>query len=209
MSIRVNIMHTLIAQHRTMGINPQEIHANKPTVDSFAAEAELKPVVPPDKRSPIDRLLNRGEEPAPCLVFDGCKLVVNPRIAGEALLIRPAILMSDPDWLNKIQMHPAARGPQGQQLIMPEGQETPWMERIMPREPAAPAPEGTMEALAQAGGITCTDVIIKAMEGMDKIEHVLVVRYYRNGDVDMSSTLDKLGIQGGLMKALNYVQGRE
>lgn len=214
MSIRVAVMHSLISQQRQLNLSPTEIHANKPTLDSFATEANLVPIVPLDTRSPIDRMMNRKPAPAACLLFDGCKLVVNPRILGQAILIRPAALMHDDEWLNKIQMHPGARGPQGQQLIMPEGEETPWMEKIEPQgNAAAPAPDAEVDVLAELnrGGnskVTPTDILMKAAEGMDKVEHVIVMRFYKNGDVDMSSSLDRYGIQGGLMKAMQYVQGQ-
>jgi hypothetical protein len=216
MSHRVNTLHAIISYHRQQGISPVELHANKHTLDSFATEANLIPIVPPDTRSPLDVMFNRKTPPAACLVFDGCKLVVNPRIVGQAILIRPAALMHDDDWLNKIQMHPAARGPQGEQLIMPEGQETPWLERIEPQEQAgqaSPEPDAEVDVLAELnrGGsykVTPTDVLMKAAEGMDKVEHVIVMRFFHNGDVDMASTLDRYGVQGGLMKAIQYVQGQ-
>ena len=212
MSHRVDVLHQIISHHRQHGINPSELHANKPTLDSFACEAKLEPVVPPDTRSPLDVMFNRKTPPAPCLVFDGCKLVVNNRIVGQAILIRPAALMHDDDWLNKIQMHPAARGPEGEQLIMPEGEETPWIEKVEPQEASA-APDGEVDVLAELnrGGnskVTPTDILMKAAEGMDKVEHIVVLRFYKNGDVDMSSTLDRYGIHGGLIKALQYVQGQ-
>jgi hypothetical protein len=212
MPTRVDFLHHLIAQQRQLGISPVELHANHSTVNSFAGEAKLLPVVPPDTRSPMERVLNRKPAPAPCLMFDGCKLVINERIAGAAILIRPLALMGDDEWLNKIMWHPHAKGPQGQQLIMPEGEETPWHQ---PADQSLPGVKGgsalkaesddPLQALTQAGGVTCTDVLVNAMDGLDKIEHVLVVRYYRNGDVDMASTLDRFGIEGGLNKAIQYV----
>lgn len=221
-TLRVMMLHQILANHRRQGIDPREMHANKHTLDSFAAEAKLVPVVPPDTRSPIERMMNRKEAPAPCLIFDGCTLVVNPRIMGQAILIRPAALMGDPDWLNKIQMHPHAHGPQGQQLIMPEGEETPWMERregtnLSPeaeRAGAALAPDDDVDVLAELnrGGnskVTPSDVLIKSMEGMDKVEHVIVLRFYKNRDIDMASTMDRYAIQGGLHKAMAYVMGGE
>lgn len=215
MSHRVMILHQIISSHRQQGINPQELHANKHTLDSFATEAKLEPIVPPDTRSPLDMMFNRKPAPSPCLVFDGCKLVVNNRIVGQAILIRPAGLMNDEDWLNKIQMHPHARGPQGEQLIMPEGQETPWHEKVEPQEAsAAPAPTEDVDVLAELnrGGsskLTPTDIIMKSLEGIDKVEHVVVLRFYHNRDVDICSTMDRYAIEGGLRKAMMYVMGGE
>ena len=118
------------------------------TVNAFATEANLVPIVPPDTRSLIERVANRKAAPAPCLVFDGCKLVINPRIGNNAILIRPAALMADDEWLNKIMWKTHGKGPQGEQLIMPEGVETPWHQpadqAVAGVAGAAPAPEGTI-----------------------------------------------------------------
>jgi len=210
MPSRPQIMHAIIAQQRHAGITPMEIHANKATVDEFATEANLQPVVPEDTRSPMQRLLKSKEAPSPCLVFDGCRLVVNPRIVGPALLIRPSALMGDEEWLNKIQFHPGAKGPQGQQLIMPEGEETPWQQPA--EQPIAGVagsaqeePEGTLAALTRAGGVTPTDVLMKAAEGMDRVEDVLVIRFHRGGDVDLCASMDRMKVMGALQMAMAYV----
>ena len=47
---RVDTLHALIAQQRTLGLNPPEIHANQATVESFTVEAGLKPVIDADTR---------------------------------------------------------------------------------------------------------------------------------------------------------------
>lgn len=211
MPSRVDFLHALISAHRAQGIQPAELHANRDTLNSFASEAKLTPVVQPDTRSPFERVVNRKAAPSPCLMFDGCKLVINERISGPAILIRPAMLMGDEGWLNKVMFHPHAKGPHGEQLIMPEGAETPWHQpadqAIAGVEGASPAPEGTMQALQQAGGASCTDVLVKAMEGMDKVEHVVVLRFYKNRDIDICSTMDRYAIEGGLRKAMMYVLG--
>ena len=207
---RVQVLHHLIAQQRSVGLAPQELHANRGTIDGFILEAGLRPVVPPDTRSFIDRILRPKSGPGPQYEFEGLKLVCNPHIPGGAIILRPAILMGDHDWLEHIQFKEAPESPQngeqgGLQRLPADGS-TPWLRK----QPNAPQPQqeaagDPVQQLQSEGGADCTSILIKAMEGMDSVQDVVVMRFHKNSDVTMCSTMDRMRVVGALQLAMGYV----
>lgn len=53
---------------------------------------------------------------------------------------------------------------------------------------------------AGEGGITCSDILMKAFEGVEKVKHVAVLRIYHNGDIDASSNMDNTTLTGAIQK---------
>ena len=208
---RVQILHQIVAQQRQVGLCPVEIHANRTTLDSFIDEAKLRPFVPQDTRSLLARIRRPEAGPGPQYEFEGVKLVANPKIPGQAIILRPAILMSDPEWLeHHMRFGEAPTQPQdGEQAglqRLPADGSTPWLQK----QPNAP--QGQQEAagdpvqqLQSEGGADCTSILIKAMEGLDSVQDVVVMRFHENSDVTMCSTMDRMRVVGALQLAMEYV----
>lgn len=197
---RVSTLHALIAQQRQMGIVPLEMHANQSTCDSFTYEANLSPILPPDTRSLVARVRFPQDAPAPRYEFDGVRIVPNPKVLGGAIILRPQQLMGDPLW---IEHH--IRYSEPQQPSMP-ATGTPWH---APQENtpsgAVDAEKGVLEALSDGGGVNPTSVLLKAMDGLDAIQDVVVLRFYKDKSIDMCSTMNRYGVIGGLQAAMGYV----
>lgn len=201
---RISTLHALIAQQRQMNLQPVEMHANATTVSSFVAEAGLHPILPPDTRSIVARVRFPQDAPAPRYEFDGVRIVPNPKVQGGAIILRPQQLMGQEDWLER-----HIRYSEPQQLAMGQ-QETPWHQReVRSPDEAVDADKGVLEQLSNAGGVSVTDVILKSMEGLDEVSDVVVLRFHRNRDVSMCSTLNHFEIVGGLQKAMNYVLSQD
>ena len=208
---RIITLQGLIQQQRQIGLNPVELHANRATLDSFIDEAKLRPFVPQDTRSLLARIRRPEAGPGPQYEFEGVKLVANPKIPGQAIILRPAILMEDPDW---VEHHirfgecpaQAQNGEQGGLQRLPADGSTPWLRK----QPNAPQPQqeaagDPVQQLQSEGGADCTSILIKAMEGMDSVQDVVVMRFHKNSDVTMCSTMDRMRVVGALQLAMGYV----
>lgn len=214
---RVEIVRSLIAQQRAAGISPIEMHMCAATRKEFAEEAGIKPARPDDSRSLWERMRVPNGAPEAVLSFEGVRLVDNEAIAGSGILLRPLQLMGDPEWLQTIQWASAqarlkAQADQGRTEA--DGA-TPWHQR----EPL-PTPLSTREAiegdqidvlsvLTDGGGVNPTTVLLRAMDGLDKIEDVVVLRFYRGGSIDLCSTMKKYAVIGALQAALGHVANRD
>lgn len=69
--------------------------------------------------------------------------------------------------------------------------------------PALTAPAPTLNDLAQnsASGPTPTDILIKAMDRVDALRNVIVIRVFRNGDIDLCTDCNQFEAPGVLQKA--------
>ena len=212
---RIITLQGLIQQQRQIGLNPVELHANRATLDSFIDEAKLLPFVPQDTRSLIARIRRPEAGPGPQYEFEGVKLVANPKIPGQAIILRPEILMGDPEWLeNHVRFGESpAQAQNGEQVglqCLPKDGSTPWL-RKQPN-----APQGQQEAagdpvqqLQSEGGADCTSILIKAMEGLDSVQDVVVMRFHKSGDVSMCSTMDRMRVMGALQLAMAYAMRQD
>jgi hypothetical protein len=202
MPSRVDILRSIIHHHRTLGIAPSELHMNAVTRAGFAEEAGIKPQTPKDTRSLANRLWSHQAPPETVLEFDGLRVVDNPKIEGGAIIIRPAQLMGDPDWLSNVTFRREEAVQEAQQPCMPASG-TPWHGEVdvNPSE----VMQDALKGLGDGGGITPTTVLFKAVEGLDNVKDVVVLRFFRNGDIDFASTFDRYGVIGGLQAALQYV----
>jgi hypothetical protein len=208
---RIASLQGLIHRQRQIGLNPIELHANRTTLDSFIDEAKLRPFVPQDTRSLLARIRRPEAGPGPQYEFEGVKLVANPKIPGQAIILRPAILMGDPEWLEhhvRFGETPAQpqNGEQGGLQRLPADGSTPWL-RKQPNAPQGPqeAAGDPVQQLQSEGGSDCTSILIKAMEGMDSVQDVVVMRFHKNSDVTMCSTMDRMRVVGALQLAMGYV----
>ena len=208
---RIASLQGLIHRQRQIGLNPIELHANRTTLDSFIDEAKLRPFVPQDTRSLLARIRRPEAGPGPQYEFEGVKLVANPKIPGQAIILRPAILMGDPEWLEhhvRFGETPAQpqNGEQGGLQRLPADGSTPWL-RKQPNAPQGPqeAAGDPVQQLQSEGGADCTSILIKAMEGMDSVQDVVVMRFHKNSDVTMCSTMDRMRVVGALQLAMGYV----
>lgn len=84
----------------------------------------------------------------------------------------------------------------------------PFAERVPVKAEDESAP--TLAQLASSRGDmpSPTDVLIKAMEGADALQHVLVVRAHHNGDVELGCSGDLFVASGMLQKAQIYIASR-
>lgn len=82
----------------------------------------------------------------------------------------------------------------------------PFAERVPVKADDESAP--TLAQLASSRGDmpSPTDVLIKAMEGADRLQHVVVIRVHRGGDVDMCGTADQFGMRGIINKAVIWLE---
>jgi len=212
---RITALQRLIHQQRQIGLNPIELHANRTTLDSFIEEAHLCPFVPQDTRSLLARIRRPEAGPGPQYEFEGVKLVANPKIPSQAIILRPEILMSDPEWLEhhiRFGETPAQpqNGEQGGLQRLPADGSTPWLRK----QPNAPQPQqeaagDPVQQLQSEGGADCTSILIKAMEGLDSVQDVVVMRFHKSGDVSMCSSMDKFRIIGALQMGMAYAMRQD
>lgn len=82
----------------------------------------------------------------------------------------------------------------------------PFAERVPVKAEDESAP--TLAQLASSRGDmpSPTDVLIKAMEGADALQHVVVIRVHRDGSVDMCGTADQFGTRGIINKAVVWLE---
>lgn len=206
MSTRVTILRDLIHQHRSAGILPQEIHMCEKTRKEFVQEAAIKPERVADTRSFIQRALTPKITQEVVLRFEGVLLVTNPAIGEGGMLLRPLQLMRDPNWLDTIQwaQHEAKiTAAKGQESELQGSGDTPWHQRVA-IDQASPT-GGIMADLTDGGGVNPTTVLLKAMDGLDKIEDVVVLRFYKGGAIDLCATMNKYGVVGALQAAIGHV----
>lgn len=83
-----------------------------------------------------------------------------------------------------------------------------WKEE--PAAPPAAAQEDAMPTLNDLASGTgdrpsASDVLMKAMERCDDLSGIVVVRVFRNGDVDLCLNVDQFAAQGVLQKAQQYL----
>lgn len=206
---RVEIVRSLIAQQRAAGISPIEMHMCAQTRKEFAEEAGIKPARPDDPRSLWERMTVPNGAPEAVLSFEGVRLVDNEAIAGSGILLRPLQLMGDESWLSTINWAStqARLSAQGDQQRSDDSGSTPWHLR----EPVAgtSTPGDVLEDLTQGGGVNPTTVLMKAFDGLDKIEDVVVLRFYKGGSIDLCSTMRKYAVIGALQAALGHVANGE
>jgi hypothetical protein len=212
MAKRSAFLKQLIAQQRALNLAPCELHMSATTRDDFSREIAQEM---PDRRSLFDRIRNVPAPPYKCEIFEGLRVVENEMLQGSAIVLRPMQLMNDPWWLQRIlfqdqtgqqssPMRPqAAQG--GRPVPLPADGSTPWHQRVQeaPQTPSEDDPV-TVDSLADGGGVNPTTCILKALDGLDGVEDVVVVRFHRNRDVSLCSTLDRHGVAGALQKALGY-----
>lgn len=202
---RPDLIRHLIAQQRAAGIMPGEIHMNAETRRQFALEANLKPEMPPDHRSLLTRLRSPRDASEGVLRFEGVLLVDNEAIADSGMLLRPTQLMGDDRWLDTIQWattQAKLKAHAEQQASEADG-DTSWHRR----EPVGEASVSgdVLSDLAQGGGVNPTTVLCKAMDGLDKVEDVIVLRFYKGGGIDLCSSLKRYAVIGALQDALGHV----
>ncbi len=100
-----------------------------------------------------------------------------------------------------------AQGVQNQQ----RGQEFWEKQRVEPPAGSPAAAQGdvapTLNDLASGSGDrpSCQDVLIKAMESVEKLQGIAVVRVYGNGDIDLCANIEKYALQGVLQHAHLWV----
>lgn len=207
MSKRVEAVRQIIHSQRSAGILPQELHMHPKTRMEFAQEAEIKPERPHDSRFTLQRLMDPSGGPEPVLRFENILVVDNELMTPGGILLRPLQLMHDPNWLATIQWAAAETRltAQAQQDGVPQPQDgTPWHQRspdAVQKQDGAITPED----ISAGGGVNPTTVLLKAMDDLDRIEDVIVLRFYRNKSIDICSTLNQYGVVGAMQKALGHV----
>ncbi len=102
-------------------------------------------------------------------------------------------------------MEEAMKAAQAQQAQ--RGQEFWKKERIEPPAAAEGDAAPTLNDLASGTGDrpSASDVLMKAMERCDDLSGIVVVRVFRNGDVDLCLNVDQFAAQGVLQKAQQYL----
>jgi hypothetical protein len=202
---RVAVLKEIINQQRTLGLAPCELHCNAQTLREFSADVTGST---PDRRSVLERL--RGVEVAPTTIqfFEGLRVVENPALEGSAIILRPQVLMGDPEWLSHIVGIPKEALQAAQAKQDAQQAPTPWHQPV--QKPAdmqggqhdAPV---TAEALLNGGGVNCTTVIMKALENLDPVKDVIVLRFRKDRGIEICSTLAQYGVIGALQDALGHV----
>jgi hypothetical protein len=74
---------------------------------------------------------------------------------------------------------------------------------VTPMGPDRKPMDSTIKELASAATGTPTDVLVMAMDGIEKCNHVVVLRWYPSGTFDSFSTFNKLELPTVLHKALS------
>jgi hypothetical protein len=193
---RVQFLRNLIAQHRQIGISPCELHMNSTTADDFSRDVDENT---PDNRSVLDKMRHPKREMKRLETFEGLKIVTNDTLEGSAIIVRPLQTMGDPDWLDYVQRgRPSA-----------PAQSNGAREALQQRHDSEPADlqrqDDILSQLTRNAGISPSTVLIKAMEDLDKVEDVIVLRFYRGGSIDMASTMPRFGVIGALQASLGHI----
>jgi hypothetical protein len=187
---RVQFLRGLINQHRQMNLAPVELHMNSTTADDFSRDVDANT---PDNRSVLDKMRHPKREMKRLDTFEGLKIVTNDTLEGSAIIVRPLQTMGDPDWLSHVYLNRAGAP------AKPESVQEAAQQREAPAEP------DMLAQLTHNAGINPSTILIKAMENLDNVEHVIVLRFYKNRNIDMASTYDRYGVIGALQASLGYV----
>lgn len=204
MNRKVVFMANLISQQRQLGLAPVELHMNSQTLTEFSRDiAESVP----DRRSVLARLRNVEAPVSKIEVFEGLRVVENAALTGSQMILRPQIMLGDPDWLDNISGMSAetlqkAAGQAAQEVVR-SGQ-APWHQ---PVNPPADAQKDSVSVsdLADGAGINCTTVIMKALENLDPVKDVIVLRFRKDKGVEICSTMSRYGVIGAMQDALGFV----
>ena len=96
---------------------------------------------------------------------------------------------------------------QGGLQRLPVDGSTPWQQKTPKGQDEAPgSEEGALAQLSKAGGITPTDCVMKAMDGIEGVKDIIVLRFRKGGDVEMSSTMDRMKVVGALQLAMGCLR---
>lgn len=199
---RVKFLRSLIQQHRTMGLSPAELHMNSTTADDFSREVGETTA---DTRSIVNRMRHTRPAVKRLEEFEGVRLIANDKIEGTLIIVRPLQAMGDPDWLASIhRSHPD--GTQAQRAMLGSQSAHAFEQKRADSEPAdVQKPDTILSQLTENSGINPSTVLIKAMENLDKVQDVIVLRFYKGGSIDMASTMNRFGVIGALQASLGYV----
>jgi hypothetical protein len=187
---RVTFLRNLIAQHRQIGLSPIELHMSSTTADDFSRDVDENT---PDNRSVLDKMRHPKREAKRLEAFEGLRIITNETLEGSVIIVRPLQSMGDPDWLSHVHLNRAGAP------AKPESVQEAAKQREAPAEP------DMLAQLTHNAGINPSTVLIKAMEDLDKVEDVIVLRFYRGGSIDLCSTYNKYAVIGALQASLGYV----
>jgi hypothetical protein len=106
-----------------------------------------------------------------------------------------------------LQVFAQPGAPQGQ-MAVPGGVPAEFVKREPVATPAEIDSEvrPTLDEIASSNGRpSCSDVIMRAMDGVDNLNGIAIVRLYKNGHVDLCANIEKYALQGVLQHAQMWV----
>lgn len=184
-------MSTLIAratlmlhQARASNQTPVAFAMNPDTAKLVAAEAQIQAQA---RRSALGRLTDR---------LRGTK---SPETLRELLGVPVVLIPQMPPGQIGLQTL-CARPPVAEDKPMPE-----FEKREKPTEGDAP----TLGQLAKGDKLTPTAILIAAMDDIDAIKHVVVVRVHHDDSVDLCLSANQFEAQGILQKAQYWLATRD
>lgn len=196
MNIYLENIAKMLAHAKLCGRYGIEIHANKKTRDVIRQAHEQQQR---DTRSPMERFFNRrmaGDE----LVLFGVPVIENPKCKDEFVALRLDGTAGNPNWFEEMMADEKGSG-------NPAAWDAPpWHEKAPAAQDTSADSPVRLDALSGATGrVSASDVLMKAFEGIDDVNDIIVIRVHKNGDATMSATMAKTAAAGYLQKVYHNV----
>lgn len=173
----------LIDQARMQGVQPIAFAMSRETMVKVQEEFAVSELL---SLSLLQRWVRRFllQQPSVALTsLHGLPVMENPHLPAGAIMLQ---VSGVPNLANA----PTAPKPESV---------NPFQEQVTESKPAE---EGvSIDSLARASQLTPSDVMMKGFENIERVEHVLVIRKYPNGDVDLCASCNPMEAVGIVQKA--------
>lgn len=176
------------------GLLPLAFHMNPVTAQAVLAELAF---LDDTRRSALGRLwaaLRRGNGPKRLQWLLGFPVLIVPPMPDGMLMLQTSGTAPMP--IGNFPPADANAGP------MPEFQKR---ERVEPGDVEKP----TLTDMAKGDGITPSALLIKAMEQIDDVRGIVVLRVFANGSIDVCCNLSRYELQGVLQHGVYWAATRE
>jgi len=202
--VNLNAIQSIVMMARSQGNMVAEIHFCKQTLDEVkqAIIDEGKAKVE-DRRSLLDRMRNPRPEPTvenTVFTILGVPLVENEMLPCDQVAVRTN--NQNPNWLRDI-MKARGDGAAAQKSEFEQIAETPWFkaDKVDKGDPDAPI-TASMLSGSRTGRPTPSDLLMHAIDNVEKYEDVIIIPITKGGDVLMSATIPQIAAEGYIRKVL-------
>lgn len=177
----------LIDQARMQGVQPIAFAMSRETMVKVQEEFAVSELL---SLSLLQRWVRRflPQQPSVALTsLHGLPVMENPHLPAGAIMLQ---VSGVPNLANA----PAVPKPEAVNPFQEQATES------------KPVEEGvSIDSLARANKLTPSDVMMKGFENIERVEHVLVIRKYPNGDVDLCASCNPMEAVGVVSKAMQWL----